>query len=53
MHRYAEITEAMDSIVSEEKPSSKHKELFDGRVKRDNEDFQKIKVNYQLYVFTL
>ena len=51
MHRCAEITEAMDSIVSEEKPTSKHKELFAGRVKRDNEDFQKIKVCYQLYVF--
>ena len=32
IHRCAEITETMDSIVSEEKPSSKHKELFAGKV---------------------
>ena len=51
IHRCAEITETMDSIVSEEKPSSKHKELFAGRVKPDNDDFNKIKVCFQLYVF--
>ena len=47
MHRCAEISEAMDSMVSTKSPSTqspKHKELFAGRIKRDYEDFQKIKV---------
>ena len=44
MHRCAEITVVMDSIVSENRTPSKHKELFVGRVKRDYEDFNKIKV---------
>ena len=46
MHRCAEISEALDSVVSTSTTpqSSKHKEQFAGRIKRDYEDFQKIKV---------
>ena len=52
MHRCAEISEAMDTVVStkpQSAESTKHKEMFSARIKRDYEDFHKIKVNSSLY----
>ena len=52
MHRCAEISEAMDTVVSTKPISSestKHKEMFSARIKRDFEDFNKIKVYASLY----
>lgn len=45
MHRCAELADAIDSVLSDKRPPSKHKELFAGRIKRDYEDFQKVKVD--------
>ena len=50
MHRCAEVS-AVDSFVTAKSASTeetKHKELFAGRVKRDYEDFQKVKVRIYL-----
>ena len=42
MHRCAEVTDAVSSILLTEKCQEQHKEIFPARVKRDYEDFQVI-----------
>ena len=49
MHRCAEVTEAMNSMMSAQKSSCQHKEMFSGRIKRDYEDFEKIQVCQNYY----
>ena len=42
MHRCAEVTDAVTSIVSLSNTVDQHKELFSARIKHDNDDFVKI-----------
>ena len=42
MHRCAEVTDAVSSILLTEKCQEQRKEIFPARVKRDSEDFQVI-----------
>ena len=42
MHRCAEVTDAVSSILLTEKCQEQHKEIFAARVNRDYEDFQVI-----------
>jgi 5'-3' exonuclease len=51
MHRCAEVSEAVDEITSVDKYKTKsaevHKEMSNYRIRRDNEDFQKILAWFQ------
>ena len=42
MHRCAEVTDAVSSILLTEKCQEQHREIFPARVKRDYENFQVI-----------
>jgi hypothetical protein len=45
MHRCAAVTEATNKYILTPKPCYQHKEAYAaGRIKRDHEDFKKIKV---------
>ena len=39
MHRCAEVTDAMDEMLHVKSSQTKHKEMFEVRIKRDFEDF--------------
>lgn len=43
MHRCAEVTKVIDNLCFPIEKNAKHKELSTGRIKRDNEDFNKIR----------
>ncbi|CAK8673814.1 unnamed protein product [Clavelina lepadiformis] len=42
MHRCAEVTDALSTVTSLSNSDDKHKEAFAGRIKRDNDDFEKV-----------
>lgn len=42
MHRCAEVTDALSTVSSLSNSDDKHKEAFAGRIKRDNDDFEKV-----------
>lgn len=53
MHRCAEVTDAMDELLNMKSSYTQHKEMFEGRIKRDFEDFEKIQVslhNFDTYI---
>ena len=49
MHRCAEVSNAMNNLFLAVNPNNQHKELFAGRVKRDNDDFKKIQAWFQTH----
>ena len=42
MHRCAEVTNALSTVSPLTNSDDKHKESFAGRIKRDNDDFEKV-----------
>ena len=49
MHRCAEVSNAMNNLFLAVNPNNQRKELFAGRVKRDNDDFKKIQAWFQTH----